>query len=143
MLTDSQAHALFAAFASRPALFAASRETLRQAAIDILAGQIKHKDCGLSMLREIRDAVGQGPLLAVLDELKTPAVVAIVKKLDKGNATKAAAETGWARQHLAELIEGKAEPLAAPAKKAPAPKKKSSPKPIVRTLHQAKSMGGG
>ena len=143
MLTDSQAHALLAAFASRPALFTASRETLRQAAIDVLAGQIKHKDCGLSMLREIRDAVGQGPLLAVLDELKTPAVVAIVKKLDKGNATKASAEAGWARQHLAELIEGKAEPMAAPAKKAPAEKRKASPKPIVRTLHQAKSMGGG
>jgi hypothetical protein len=143
MLTDSQAHALFAAFTSRPALFAASRETLRQAAIDILAGQIKHKDCSLGMLREIRDLVGQGPLLAALDELKTPAIVAIVKRLDKGNATKAAAETGWARQHLAKLIEGIAEPLAAPAKKTPAGKKKSSPKPIVRTLHQAKSMGGG
>jgi hypothetical protein len=143
MLTDSQALSLFGAFASQPALFSQSREAMRKAAVDVLVNQIKHKDSGLGQLRVLRDVVGLAPMLAVLDEMKTPSIVALVKRLDKANGTKAAAETSWARMHMASLVEGSAEPSAAPAKKIPQPKKKATAKPIVRTLHQTKSMGGG
>jgi hypothetical protein len=143
MLTDSQALSLFGAFSSQPALFHQSREAMRKAAVDVLINQIKHKDCGLGQLRVLRDVVGLAPMLAVLDEMKTPSIVALVKKLDKANGTKAAGETSWARMHMASLVEGSAEPSTAPAKKVAQPKKKAPAKPIVRTLHQTKSMGGG
>lgn len=143
MLTDDQAAALFQAFATHRDLFALKREAYRKSAIDVLAAQLKHKDCGLDTARRIVALVGSEPLLTVLDKQTTTVIAALIKKFDKPNADRAKAESVWARTHLAALIEGRTEPsAAAPNSKRTAARKKPK-KEIVRALHQARSMGGG
>jgi hypothetical protein len=132
---------LFQAFAKQPDLFALKPATYRKAAIDVVVAQLKDTGCDLSMARRIAALVGSEPLLAVLDEQPSTVIAGLIKKLDKANADRAKAEGVWARSHLAALVEGRAEPAAAPTKRPPAPKKPK--KDVTRALHQARSMGGG
>jgi hypothetical protein len=141
MLTDQQAAQLFQAFANQPDLFALKPATYRRAAIDVVVAQLKDTGCDLGMARRIAALVGSAPLLAVLDEQPSTVVAALMKKFDKANADRAKAEGGWARSHLAALVDGRVEPAAVPSKRAPGPKKPK--KEVVRALHQARSMGGG
>lgn len=142
MLTDNQAAALFQAFATQRELFALKPAVYRKAAIDVLASQLKEKGCDLEMARRIVGAVGNQPVLAVLDEMQSPAIVALVKKLDKANGARAADEPSWARAHLAALVERRIEP-ASPKVKPTRTTTKKAKASVVRALHQARSMGGG
>lgn len=143
MLTDRLAAELFRAFATQPDLFALKAGAYRKAAIDVVITQLKDAKCDLGTARRITTLVGREPLLAVLDEQTSTVVVGLINKFDKANADRAKAEGGWARTHLAALIEGRVEPSAAvpKVKRTPAPKKPK--KEVVRALHQARSMGGG
>ena len=144
MLTDNQAAALFQAFATQRELFALKPTVYRKAAIDVLASQLKEKGCDLEMARRIVGAVGNQPVLAVLDEMQSTTIVALIKKFDKANGARAADEPSWARTHLAALVERRIEPEAASSKaKPPRTTTKKAKAPVVRALHQARSMGGG
>ncbi|MCE9522493.1 MAG: hypothetical protein K8S25_08700 [Alphaproteobacteria bacterium] len=143
MLTDPQAALLFQGFAKQPDLFALKPAAYRKAAIDVVVTQLKDTGCDLGMARRIVSLVGSEPLLAVLDEQPSTVITALIKKFDKANADRAKSEGRWARSHLAELVESRAEPTAAAPKATRTPAPKKPKKEVVRALHQARSMGGG
>jgi hypothetical protein len=143
MALDIDGFTIFRSIAAHPSAFPDVAAAAAKAARTLVVAQIKCKTTGLSELRDIRKALGEGAFSLILDGIPDPQIKSLVNKLDKHHPELKASNAQWRRRQISALADGSVEPAAKPATppKREAGKKKKSKQAAVLELLDFTSAG--
>jgi hypothetical protein len=112
--------------------FADARDSVDEAALNILAGQFQAGTFDLGQLKRLCKALGGETLSLVFEHVPDEVPQSLIGRIDPHHPKADAGDAAWARSHVVALGSGKAKPEPKPkaaAKKAGAAKSKKKSKP--------------
>jgi hypothetical protein len=111
--------------------FADARDSVDEAALNILAGQFQAGTFDLIRLKRVCKALGGETLALVLEHVPDEVPQTLIERIDPHHPQTEAGDAAWARVHVVALASGEAKPEAKPkaaTNKAGTSKAKKKPK---------------